>query len=187
MFFLCFQSVTNYFIANLALADVIIGLFSIPFNFQAALLQSWNHLPDFLCPFSPFFQVTTLLAYLYFLMSQSTSVSYKTLASSNIFVYICHLLAACGILKVLFKGNVDFMSNADSFGKKKTIFQQKKYWIVPNVNRTRYCVCIWVPCFRIWVWTRVFSPWRPSLLTGTSWTLELQTTLRPLRSLKFQN
>jgi len=51
-----FQSVTNFFIANLALADVIIGLFAIPFQFQAALLQRWN-LPDFMCPFCPFFQV----------------------------------------------------------------------------------------------------------------------------------
>jgi len=49
------QSVTNFFIANLALADVIIGLFAIPFQFQAALLQRWN-LPSFLCPFCPFFQ-----------------------------------------------------------------------------------------------------------------------------------
>jgi len=49
------QTVTNYFIANLALADVVIGLFAIPFQFQAALLQRWN-LPYFMCPFCPFFQ-----------------------------------------------------------------------------------------------------------------------------------
>ncbi|XP_044007426.1 neuromedin-K receptor-like isoform X2 [Aphidius gifuensis] len=50
------QSVTNCFIANLALADIVIGLFSIPFQFQAALLQRWN-LPHFMCPFCPFVQV----------------------------------------------------------------------------------------------------------------------------------
>ena len=50
------RTVTNMYIANLALADVIIGLFAIPFQFQAALLQRWN-LPDFMCPFCPFFQV----------------------------------------------------------------------------------------------------------------------------------
>jgi len=44
------------FIANLALADVIIGLFAIPFQFQAALLQRWD-LPYFMCAFCPFVQV----------------------------------------------------------------------------------------------------------------------------------
>ncbi|OWF51601.1 Neuropeptide Y receptor [Mizuhopecten yessoensis] len=47
------QTVTNIFIANLALADVIIGLFSIPFQFQAALLQRWV-LPYFMCKLAPF-------------------------------------------------------------------------------------------------------------------------------------
>ncbi|XP_034945758.1 RYamide receptor-like [Chelonus insularis] len=50
------QSVTNSFIANLALADIVIGLFVIPFQFQAALLQRWN-LPHFMCAFCPFVQV----------------------------------------------------------------------------------------------------------------------------------
>ena len=47
------QTVTNIFIANLALADVIIGLFSIPFQFQAALLQKWV-VADFMCSMAPF-------------------------------------------------------------------------------------------------------------------------------------
>uniref|UniRef100_A0A8D9ENJ9 Tachykinin-like peptides receptor 99D n=2 Tax=Cacopsylla melanoneura TaxID=428564 RepID=A0A8D9ENJ9_9HEMI len=53
------QNVTNCFIANLALADIVIGLFAIPFQFQAALLQRWN-LPSFMCPFCPFVQCLTV-------------------------------------------------------------------------------------------------------------------------------
>ncbi|QQP57560.1 Neuropeptide receptor A23, partial [Caligus rogercresseyi] len=49
------KSIINYFICNLALADIVIGVFSIPFQFQAALLQRWN-LPFFMCPLCPFFQ-----------------------------------------------------------------------------------------------------------------------------------
>ena len=36
------------YIANLALADVTIGMFAIPFQFQAILLQRWA-LPPFMC------------------------------------------------------------------------------------------------------------------------------------------
>ncbi|XP_064459119.1 neuropeptide Y receptor type 2-like [Ornithodoros turicata] len=53
------KTVTNFFIANLAVADVIIGLFSIPFQFQAALLQRWE-LPEFMCAFCPFVQVLSV-------------------------------------------------------------------------------------------------------------------------------
>lgn len=73
------QTVTNFFISNLALADVVIGVFCIPFQvsrilvytlssstdvifilqFQAALLQRWN-LPEFMCPFCPFIQTISV-------------------------------------------------------------------------------------------------------------------------------
>ncbi|KAG6451894.1 RYamide receptor [Manduca sexta] len=53
------QSVTNCYIANLALADIVIGLFAIPFQFQAALLQRWL-LPHFMCPFCPFVQALSV-------------------------------------------------------------------------------------------------------------------------------
>lgn len=41
------------------LADVLIGLFSIPFQFQAALLQRWD-LPNLLCPIAPFVKELTV-------------------------------------------------------------------------------------------------------------------------------
>jgi leucokinin receptor len=50
------HTVTNYYIANLALADVTIALFAIPFQFWAALLQRWD-LPEFMCKFCPFVQI----------------------------------------------------------------------------------------------------------------------------------
>lgn len=53
------HTVTNFFIGNLAMADVIIGLFSIPFQFQAAVLQRWA-LPRFMCPFCPFVQILSV-------------------------------------------------------------------------------------------------------------------------------
>ena len=53
------QTVTNFFIANLSVGDVMIGIFSIPFQFQAALLQRWI-LPDFLCPVAPFVKELTV-------------------------------------------------------------------------------------------------------------------------------
>ncbi|XP_043596711.1 RYamide receptor-like isoform X2 [Bombus pyrosoma] len=53
------QNVTNFFIANLALADIVIGLFAIPFQFQAALLQRWL-LPHFMCAFCPFVQILSV-------------------------------------------------------------------------------------------------------------------------------
>ena len=54
------QPVLDYLIANLALADLMIGLICIPLSFQAALLQSWNHLPDFLCWVLPFVENMSL-------------------------------------------------------------------------------------------------------------------------------
>lgn len=53
------KTVTNLFIANLAVADIIIGAFAIPFQFQAALLQKWL-LPHFMCSFCPTVQVVSL-------------------------------------------------------------------------------------------------------------------------------
>eukprot|EP00095_Tigriopus_kingsejongensis_P004717 maker-scaffold763_size101323-snap-gene-0.15 protein:Tk04717 transcript:maker-scaffold763_size101323-snap-gene-0.15-mRNA-1 annotation:"lymnokinin receptor" len=53
------QNVTNFYIANLASADVIIAVFCIPFQFYAALLQRWD-LPEFMCQFCPFIQTLSV-------------------------------------------------------------------------------------------------------------------------------
>ena len=53
------HTVTNFFIANLSVADVMIGIFCIPFQFQAALLQRWD-LPWFMCPVAPFVKELTV-------------------------------------------------------------------------------------------------------------------------------
>ena len=50
------HTVINLYIGNLALADAFMGVFCIPFQFQAALLQRW-HLPSFMCKLCPFVQV----------------------------------------------------------------------------------------------------------------------------------
>lgn len=46
------RTVTNFYIANLAFADVTIAMFCIPFQFHAALVQRWD-LPEFMCQFCP--------------------------------------------------------------------------------------------------------------------------------------
>jgi leucokinin receptor len=53
------RTVTNFYIGNLALADVIIGLFAIPFQFQAAVKQRWD-LPKFMCYSCPFIQILSV-------------------------------------------------------------------------------------------------------------------------------
>jgi leucokinin receptor len=42
-----------------SIGDVLIGIFSIPFQFQAALSQRWD-LPAFLCPVAPSVKELTL-------------------------------------------------------------------------------------------------------------------------------
>lgn len=60
------RTVTNIYIGNLAVSDVILGVFCVPFQFQAALRQRWD-LPGFMCSFCPFIQVSRLLYCIRFL------------------------------------------------------------------------------------------------------------------------
>jgi leucokinin receptor len=73
--------VTNIFIANLAIADILIGALAIPFQFVAALLQRWI-LPHFMCAFCTFIQIV------------SVNVSIFTLAAiaADRYLIVSHLL-----------------------------------------------------------------------------------------------
>ena len=56
------QTVTNFYISNLALSDVILAVFCIPFQFRAALMQRWD-LPEFMCQLCPFMQTLSVRSY----------------------------------------------------------------------------------------------------------------------------
>lgn len=77
------QTVTNIFIANLAIADVIIGLFATPFQFQPALLQRWDY-PSLLCSVAPSVKI----------LSVSVSVFTLTLISFDRYVAVIYPLKA---------------------------------------------------------------------------------------------
>ncbi|XP_015794716.1 tachykinin-like peptides receptor 99D [Tetranychus urticae] len=53
------RNVTNFFIANLAVADLVIASLAVPFQFPAALLQRWV-LPHFMCSLCPTAQVVSV-------------------------------------------------------------------------------------------------------------------------------
>jgi len=54
------MTVTNVLIANLALSDILLGMFTTPFQFHPALLQRWDF-PDFLCVMAPSFKVLSVI------------------------------------------------------------------------------------------------------------------------------
>lgn len=86
------RTVTNVFIANLAIADILIGALAIPFQFVAALLQRWI-LPHFMCPFCAVVQIV------------SVNVSIFTLAAiaAERYLIVSHLLH-CRISRKRAKG-----------------------------------------------------------------------------------
>lgn len=77
------QTVTNIFIGNLAVADVIIGVFTTPFQFQPALLQRWDY-PHILCSMAPCFKV----------LSVSVSVLTLTIISLDRYIAVMYPLKA---------------------------------------------------------------------------------------------
>ncbi|OUC44227.1 7 transmembrane receptor [Trichinella nativa] len=75
------QVVTNFFIVNLAVADLMTGLLAIPFKFQAALLQRW-FLPSAMCSVVPFIE-TVSLSVSVFTLSLSSVDRFRAVVTSG--------------------------------------------------------------------------------------------------------
>ncbi|XP_070543941.1 neuromedin-K receptor-like [Ptychodera flava] len=75
------RTITNAFLINLAVADIILGFFAIPFQFAPALLQRWPF-GSFMCPFVPFVKNTSVFV----------SIGTLTVISIDRYFAICHPL-----------------------------------------------------------------------------------------------
>ncbi|XP_061175179.1 neuropeptide FF receptor 2-like [Saccostrea echinata] len=62
------RNVTNYYILNLAISDMLVGLFAIWIHLVDDLTQGWV-LGSFLCKFNPFMQITAMCASVFTLVA----------------------------------------------------------------------------------------------------------------------
>jgi hypothetical protein len=115
------KNVTNLFIANLAVADILIGALAIPFQFQAALLQKWL-LPHFMCSFCPTVQNVSLNLSIFTLVALSLDrhravtqpfkprITKKTGVFIIIFIWILSVVAS---MPTLFAFQVVYMPSQE--------------------------------------------------------------------------
>ncbi|UJR13599.1 hypothetical protein I4U23_000612 [Adineta vaga] len=138
------HSVTNYFICNLALADCLVAMFAVPFQFQAAALQKWV-LPHFLCKLAPFVQILSVDVSIYTLVAVSLDRYHvmlhplkpklSTKTAFLIFIIIW-LVAFASSSPSLFFYNVYFITDyvqTNSTIKSSTTFDIHKVYIVYNI------------------------------------------------------
>lgn len=77
------QNATNVFIANLAFADVVLGFFAAPFQWQSAMLNRWV-LDGFMCKVAPFIKNVSVMV----------SVLTLTLVAIDRYLAVIHPLKA---------------------------------------------------------------------------------------------
>ncbi|XP_002732000.1 substance-P receptor-like [Saccoglossus kowalevskii] len=75
------RTITNSFLVNLAISDIIQGLFATPFQFAPAILFRWPF-GDFMCPFVPFVKTLSILV----------SIGTLTVISVDRYFAVCHPL-----------------------------------------------------------------------------------------------
>lgn len=138
------QTVTNIFIANLATADIFLGMFTTPFQFQPALHQRWDF-PHILCNLAPFFKV----------LSVTVSVFTLTIISMDRYVAVIYPLKAgfsksYAILSLVFIWLVGFGSSFPEgyfFSVKMTTDKEHPEGVLfcspawPSENFSKYYYC----------------------------------------------
>ncbi|XP_002732001.2 substance-P receptor-like [Saccoglossus kowalevskii] len=75
------RTITNALLVNLAISDIIQGLFATPFQFAPAILYRWPF-GDFMCPFVPFVKTLSILV----------SIGTLTVISVDRYFAVCHPL-----------------------------------------------------------------------------------------------
>ncbi|CAJ0932958.1 unnamed protein product, partial [Mesorhabditis belari] len=136
------HSVTTYFIINLALADLLTGVFAIPFKFQAALFQVW-HLPHILCKIVPYAESVTLSVSV-FTLTASAVHEFRTVFaprhgrlstnSARLLVLLIWVLAAVLSLPMGLFHEVDTTMTPDGpIARCLPIYPEEQWWKVYNI------------------------------------------------------
>ncbi|KYN07208.1 Orexin receptor type 1 [Cyphomyrmex costatus] len=82
-----FYSVTNYFVINLSVADLLVVTICMPMTISQEISMSWNH-SEFLCKLTSYLQSVGVTASIYTIMAMSID-RYLAIRNPMILRYIC--------------------------------------------------------------------------------------------------
>ena len=166
------HTVTNTLVANLAVSDVALGMFTIPFQFQATILQKWSA-AEFMCKVAPFVKdvsvnvsvlsltVIALDRYIAVMFPLKAGIQKKTALLVFLFIWILSILSAVPTV-LYFEIGKAYVSTKSHFVLKKicnpkypshrfmtvhTIYLALTQYIVPltiiTFSYTRITVRVW--------------------------------------------
>ncbi|KAG5321952.1 OX2R protein, partial [Pseudoatta argentina] len=82
------KSVTNYFVINLSMADLLVATICMPMTISQEISMSWNH-SEFLCKLTSYLQSVGVTASIYTIMAMSID-RYLAIRNPMILRYICN-------------------------------------------------------------------------------------------------
>ncbi|KAG5312436.1 OX2R protein, partial [Acromyrmex insinuator] len=82
------KSVTNYFVINLSMADLLVAIICMPMTISQEISMSWNH-SEFLCKLTSYLQSVGVTASIYTIMAMSID-RYLAIRNPMILRYICN-------------------------------------------------------------------------------------------------